>query len=87
MVASSTIPVHLSIPHPKGSPIRHFFALIEGDREQFDRLWRWSLQSLVVSGAASQLPAWQQDQRDNGSWGMVNVNSASDANCSPWLRF
>jgi hypothetical protein len=54
----------------EGQSYSMFFALIVGDREQFDRLWRWSLQNLVVSGAASQLPRWQQGQRDNGSWGV-----------------
>jgi endoglucanase len=64
----------------EGQSYSMFFALIAGDREQFDRLWRWSLQNLVVNGAASQLPAWQWGQRDDGSWGLVDGNSASDAN-------
>jgi endoglucanase len=69
----------------EGQAYSMFFALIAGDREQFDRLWRWSLQNLVVSGAASQLPAWQWGQRDDGSWGVVDGNSASDANL--WLVY
>jgi endoglucanase len=64
----------------EGQSYSMFFALIAGDRAQFDRLWRWSLQNLVVNDAASQLPAWQWGQRDDGSWGVVDGNSASDAN-------
>ena len=64
----------------EGQSYSMFFALITGDREQFDRLWRWTLQNLVVTDAVSQLPAWQWDQRDDGSWGVVDGNSASDAN-------
>lgn len=64
----------------EGQSYAMFFALVAGDREQFDRLWRWSVHNLNADDLAGQLPAWQWGQRDNGSWGVVDKNSASDAN-------
>jgi endoglucanase len=56
VIYHSSAPKHST---SEGQSYSMFFALIVGDREQFNRLWRWSLQNLVISGAASQLPTWQ----------------------------
>ncbi|WP_050475659.1 cellulose synthase complex periplasmic endoglucanase BcsZ [Herbaspirillum rhizosphaerae] len=67
----------------EGQSYGMFFALVANDREQFARLWRWSRDNL---GAGSdRLPAWQWGKRDNGSYGVLDPNSASDADL--WFAY
>jgi len=60
-----------------------FFALVANDRERFAGIWRWSRDNL---GAGSdKLPAWQWGKRDNGSYGVLDPNSAADADL--WMAY
>lgn len=69
----------------EGQSYAMFFALVAGDQEQFDLLWRWSINNLSAQDISKQLPAWQWGQRDDGSWGVVDNNSASDADL--WFAY
>lgn len=60
----------------EGQSYAMFFALVANDRAMFEQLWRWSKANL---GAGAQLPAWQWGRAEDGSWGVLDPNSASDA--------
>ncbi len=64
----------------EGQSYAMFFALVARDRERFDRLWRWSVDNLAGGDVQARLPAWQWGRKDDGSWGVVDANPASDAN-------
>ncbi|MGN5480012.1 glycosyl hydrolase family 8 [Cupriavidus basilensis] len=61
------------------------FALIAGDRNTFDRLWRWSVTNLGDGRLDDKLPAWQWGHRDDGTWGVMDRNPAADADL--WFAF
>jgi endoglucanase len=69
----------------EGQSYAMFFALVANDRARFDRLWSWSQDNLLRGGAARGLPAWQWGRRDDGSWGVIDPNSASDADL--WFAY
>ena len=73
----STAPKHSP---SEGQSYSMFFALVASDRDRFYRLWRCSVQNLVVNDANRQLSAWQWGQRHADSWALVEGNSAFDAN-------
>lgn len=60
-----------------------FFALVANDRTRFASIWQWSRDNL---GAGSdKLPAWQWGRREGGSFGVIDPNSASDADL--WFAY
>ncbi len=61
------------------------FALIANDRATFDRLWRWSVANLGDGRLDDKLPAWQWGRHDDGTWGVVDRNSAAHADL--WFAF
>ena len=63
----------------EGQSYAMVFALIAHDRTRFEQLWRWSVANLLGNRLGTQLPAWQWGRRDDGSWGVIDANSASDA--------
>jgi endoglucanase len=67
----------------EGQSYGMFFALVANDRERFARIWRWTCDNLGASSAS--LPAWQWGKRDNGSYGVLDPNSASDSDC--WIAY
>ncbi len=64
----------------EGQSYAMFFALVARDRARFDQLWSWSIANLAGGDIAARLPAWQWGRKDDGSWGVVDANPASDAN-------
>jgi len=62
-----------------------FFALVADDRPAFDRLWRWSLHNLAGGDLARRLPAWHWGRADDGTWRVLDANSASDADL--WFAY
>lgn len=79
--------VDFSVPNQQstseGQSYGMFFALVANDRERFSRIWRWSCDNLGATGPT--LPAWQWGRRDNGSYGVLDANSASDADL--WMAY
>lgn len=63
----------------EGQSYAMFFALVANDRAVFDRVWRWSIDNLAAGDIGGRLPAWQWGQRQDGSWGVIDANAASDA--------
>jgi endoglucanase len=62
-----------------------FFALVANDRDRFDRILRWTSDNLADGQLGRQLPGWHWGKRDDGSWGIKDRNSASDADL--WLAY
>jgi endoglucanase len=62
-----------------------FFALVANDQATFDRLWRWSLQNLAAGDLENKLPAWHWGRAPDNSWGVLDANSASDADL--WFAY
>ena len=62
-----------------------FFALVAGDRAVFERILRWTEDNLAAGDLALRLPSWQWGRRDDGSWGVLDANSAADADL--WLAY
>jgi endoglucanase len=52
-------------------------ALWVDDRAVFDRVLAWTTRNLARDG--SPLPAWKWGARDGGGWGVLDANTASDA--------
>ena len=69
----------------EGQAYALFFALVAGDRPLFDRLLKWSQENLAKGDLAEHLPAWNWGKRRDGSWGVIDQNSASDADL--WIGY
>jgi len=62
-----------------------FLALVHNQPLLFERLLRWTEDNLAGGSLARQLPAWQWGRRDDGTWGVVDPNAASDADL--WIAY
>ncbi len=62
-----------------------FFALVANDKTLFSRLLAWTQNNLARGSLAEHLPAWRWGKAKNGQWGVLDKNSASDADL--WLAY
>jgi endoglucanase len=65
-----------------------FFALVANDRATFDRLLRWTRANLSAGHFDSddlKLPSWQWGKKPDGSYGVLDPNSAADSDV--WIAF
>ncbi|MBT9330117.1 cellulose synthase complex periplasmic endoglucanase BcsZ [Paracidobacterium acidisoli] len=62
-----------------------FFSLVANDRDSFERIVRWTGQNLADNDLAKNLPAWSWGHKDDGSWGVLDPNSAADADL--WIAY
>ncbi len=62
-----------------------FFALVADDRGLFQKILHWTEANLAQGSLARHLPAWRWGRRPNGSWGILDHNSAADADL--WLAY
>lgn len=62
-----------------------FFSLVANDQVRFEQLLRWTEDNLAAGDLTMRLPAWLWGRRDDGSWGVVDENSAADADL--WLAY
>src|SRR6516225_4500272 len=62
-----------------------FFALVANDRARFDGLLRWTELNLASGDLTAHLPAWLWGRRPNKEWGVIDANSASDADV--WMAY
>jgi endoglucanase len=68
-----------SMTTSEGQSYAMFFALVADDRSSFERLRAWTEQNLAQGDLTRALPAWSWGQKSDGSWGVLDPNSASDA--------
>lgn len=69
----------------EGQSYGMFFALVAGDRPMFDRLWEWAVNNLGGGDLSQRLPAWIWGKAQDGTWRVIDDNSASDANL--WFAY
>lgn len=62
-----------------------FFALVANDRSRFEGLLRWTEQNLASGDLSEHLPAWLWGRRSGESWGVLDTNSAADADV--WMSY
>jgi endo-1,4-beta-D-glucanase Y len=78
-----------------GSPNHHttsegqayalFFALAANDADSFNLILQWTENNLAQGDLTAHLPAWEWGKRNDDSWGVLDDNSASDADL--WLAY
>jgi len=69
----------------EGQAYALFFSLVANDRNAFDRILTWTRENLAAADLTARLPAWQWGKRPDGHWGVVDANSAADADT--WLAY
>lgn len=62
-----------------------FFALVADDRESFARILKWTEDNLAEGDLTARLPAWQWGKRVDGTWGVIDTNSAADSDV--WIAY
>src|SRR5262245_42653228 len=62
-----------------------FFALVADDRPRFDGLLVWTEMNLAAGDLSANLPAWLWGRDHDGRWGVLDANSASDADV--WMAY
>jgi endo-1,4-beta-D-glucanase Y len=62
-----------------------FFALVANDRPRFDALLGWTEKNLASGDLATHLPAWLWGRSRSNRWGVLDANSASDADV--WMAY
>lgn len=63
----------------EGQSYAMFFSLVAGDQATFDRLWQWTVDNLFQGDLDNRLPAWIWGVNEKDEWGVLDTNSASDA--------
>ncbi|EKS66836.1 MULTISPECIES: cellulose synthase complex periplasmic endoglucanase BcsZ [Caballeronia] len=72
----------------EGQSYALFFALVANDRATFDRVLGWTRTNLSANQFDSnnvRLPAWQWGKKPDGSFGVMDPNSASDSDV--WIAY
>jgi len=69
----------------EGQSYALFFALVNNDRARFDKVLAWTENNLASSDLGAHLPAWNWGRGKDGSWGVLDPNSASDSDL--WIAY
>jgi endoglucanase len=69
----------------EGQAYAMFFALVANDRPCFDKLLHWTEANLAANDFAAHLPGWIWGRSVDGSWRVLDPNSAADADL--WLAY
>jgi len=72
----------------EGQSYAMFFALVANDRAMFDRLLNWTRANLAANqfdANTMRLPSWQWGRKADGSFGVLDPNSASDSDV--WIAY
>ena len=69
----------------EGQSYAMFFALVDDDKQRFDKLLAWTEANLANGDLTARLPAWAWGRNNEGQWKTVDANSASDADL--WLAY
>lgn len=62
-----------------------FFALVANDRARFDGLLHWTELNLAGGDLSANLPSWLWGKSKDNTWGVLDRNSASDADI--WIAY
>ena len=82
-VISNGLPNYQSFS--EGQSYAMFFALVANDQASFGRIWQWTKENLAGNNVNDNLPAWLWGKSEDGIWGAIDKNSASDADL--WIAY
>jgi endo-1,4-beta-D-glucanase Y len=74
-----------SVTVSEGQAYALTFALIANDRAGFERVLSWTGDNLAGGDLARALPAWKWGRTEDGKWGILDRNSAADADL--WIAY
>src|SRR5579884_289642 len=74
-----------AITTSEGQSYALFFALVANDASTFDRLLSWTEKNLANGDIGKQLPAWNWGTKQDGTMGVLDSNSAADADL--WIAY
>jgi endoglucanase len=69
----------------EGQSYAMFFALIANDQPSFEKIFHWTAQNLAEGDLQNNLPAWSWGRKPDGTLGVKDPNSASDADL--WIAY
>lgn len=69
----------------EGQAYGMFFSLVANDRSRFDGLLRWTEKNLASGDLSAHLPAWLWGCGKDNQWGVLDSNSAADADL--WISY
>lgn len=69
----------------EGQSYALFFALVANDRARFDKILEWTQINLARGDLSQHLPAWNWGKASDGSWKILDPNSAADADL--WIAY
>src|ERR1700756_450055 len=69
----------------EGQAYGMFFALVANDRARFDGLLHWTEVNLAAGDLSAHLPTWLWGHGANNQWGVLDRNSAADADL--WMAY
>ncbi len=69
----------------EGQAYALFFALVANDENSFDKILRWTEANIANASLKTNLPAWLWGRKPDGTYGVLDRNSASDADL--WMAF
>ena len=69
----------------EGQSYALFFALVANNPPLFQKILSWTQNNLAQGSLAAHLPAWRWGERANKTWGVLDTNSASDADL--WIAY
>lgn len=69
----------------EGQSYALFFALVDNDQAQFDRILAWTQANLAEGDMARRLPAWLWGRDAKGGWRVLDDNPAADSDL--WLAY
>ncbi|MFU8785520.1 glycosyl hydrolase family 8 [Aliidiomarina sp.] len=74
-----------SISTSEGQAYGMWFALLAQDQTQFDLMLTWADRNLAQGALGDKLPAWLWGEDEDGTWHILENNSASDADI--WITY
>ena len=74
-----------SMTTSEGQSYAMFFSLVAGDMASFEKLRSWTEANLAKGSLSTNLPAWSWGQSNDGSWGVLDRNSAADSDL--WISY
>ena len=69
----------------EGESYALFFALVDNDRSSFDHILNWTQNNMAQGDLSHHLPGWLWGKNDGGQWGVLDPNSAADADL--WIAY
>jgi endoglucanase len=82
-VVDASMPQALTVS--EGQSYAMTFALVADDQPAFASLLGWTRDNLAAGDLARTLPAWKWGRAEDGRWGVLDRNSAADADL--WMAY